>query len=81
MYAQGYQGADVLAALIAGVELNHNRKSGASETAEVLRRQLEHTQAAGPVATAPLALYDLDLTGAIAAAGGIGAAGSLSDLP
>lgn len=77
IYAQGYQRAEVLEAIIAG--LSRNRRAGARETAELLRQQLEHVRAGGPVKTAPLAVYANDLTGVIGAAGSAGAAGSLGD--
>lgn len=78
MYAEGYQRADVLEALIAGAE--RNRGKGARETVELLRHQLEYVRAGGPVKTAPLAVLTMDGTGIIGAAGAAGAAGGLSDL-
>lgn len=75
-YAQGYQPAEVVEALVEGVERNRGRN--ARETAKVLRAQLEHARAGGPVRTAPLAAYALDATGVVAAGG---AAGGVSDLP
>lgn len=78
MYAEGYQQADVFEALIAGA--GRNRGKGAQGTVELLRLQLEHVRAGGPVETAPLAVLAKDGTGIIGAAGAAGAAGGLSDL-
>jgi hypothetical protein len=77
-YAQGYQPAAVLEALIAGAE--RNRTKGAREAVEVLRRQLDHVRAGGEVKTSPLAAFAQDGTGIIGAAGAAGAAGGLSDV-
>jgi len=52
--------------------------TGVSATAELLRRQLEHVRAAGPVASAPLAEF---ATGGIGAIGAIGAAGATGIIP
>jgi len=78
LYAEGYQQADVLEALIAGAQRNRGR--AARETVELLRRQLEHVRAGGPVKMAPLAVLAKDGTGIIGAAGAAGAAGGLSEL-
>jgi hypothetical protein len=78
MYAEGYQQADVLQALITGAE--RNRSKNAREVVEVLQRQLEHVRAGGPVKAAPLAAFATDVTGIIGAAGAAGAAGGLSDV-
>ncbi len=76
LYAQGYQRAEVLVPLLQGAE--RNRSKGAAATAELLRRQLEHVRAAGPVASAPLAEL---ATGGIGAIGAIGAAGATGIIP
>lgn len=77
-YAEGYQRAEVLEALITGAE--RNRSKGAGEAVAVLRRQLEHVRAGAPARTAPLAAFARDGTAIIGAAGAAGAAGGLSDL-
>lgn len=79
VYSQGYQPAEVVEALVRGIE--RNRSKAARETAELLRRQLEHVRAGRPPATAPLVVFTGDRTGVAGAVGAAGAAGGLSDLP
>jgi hypothetical protein len=80
IYVQAYQRAEVLEPIIDAIERNRRLQvSHRKAMVRLLREQLEHVRAGGPVATAPLAVYAGDLTGVVGAVGAAGAAGSLAD--
>jgi hypothetical protein len=80
IYVQAYQRAEVLEPIIDGIERNRRLQvSHRKALVRLLREQLEHVRAGGPVATAPLVVHAGDLTGVVGAVGAAGAAASLAD--